>query len=86
MKCFYVYGIALALSWLPRKNFLHSRAQNVVNASGNTFQSANKKFDNTLNALHPMALLVEKENNKSYTFVQMIKQKDAADCIHAMIK
>ena len=33
-----------------------------------------------------MALLTEKENNESYTFGQMLKQPDAADFIHAMIK
>ena len=56
------------------------------NASVNTFKSANKNFDNTLNALHPIALLAEKENNESYTFGQMLKHKYAADFIHAMIK
>ena len=33
-----------------------------------------------------MALLSEKENNESYTFGHMLKQPDAADFIHAMIK
>ena len=33
-----------------------------------------------------MVLLVEKENNESYTFGQMLKQPDAADFIHPMIK
>ena len=33
-----------------------------------------------------MELLAGKENNESYTFGQIIKQKDAADFIHAMIK
>ena len=33
-----------------------------------------------------MALLAEKENNESYTFGQMLKQPDAADFIHAIIK
>ena len=33
-----------------------------------------------------MVLLAEKENNESYTFGQMLRQPDAADFIHAMIK
>ena len=33
-----------------------------------------------------MALLAEKEDNKSYTFRQMLKQPDAADFIKAMMK
>ena len=33
-----------------------------------------------------MSLLAENENNESYTFGHMIKQKYAADFIHAMIK
>ena len=51
----------------------------------NTFKSANKNFDNTLNALHPIALLAEKENNEFYTFGKMLK-KNAADIIHTIIK
>ena len=52
----------------------------------NTFHSTNQNFDSTLHALYPMALLAEKENIESYTFGQMLKQTDAADFIHAMIK
>ena len=33
-----------------------------------------------------MVLLAEKENNESYTFGQILKQTDAANFIHAMIK
>ena len=65
MMCFCVYGIALALLWSPRESCLHSQAQIFVNTSVNIFHSTNKNFDNTLNALHPMALLAEKENNES---------------------
>ena len=65
---------------------LHSLAQFFFNASVNTFHSANNKFDNTLNALHQMALLAEKDNTKSYIFGQMLKQKCAADFIHTIIK
>ena len=72
--------------WSPKECSFHSQAQIFVDASVNIFHSANNNFDNALNALHPMALLSEKENNESYTFGQMIKQKDAADFIHAMIK
>ena len=54
MKCFFVCGIPLASLWSPRKSSVHSWAQNFVNTSVNKFHSANKKFDNTLNSLHPM--------------------------------
>ena len=64
MKCFCIYGIPLDLLWLPRKISLHSQAQSFVNDSVNTFYSANKNFDNTLNALHLITLLEEKENNE----------------------
>ena len=60
MKCFCVYGIAIALLWLPREMFLHSRAKTFVNALVNKFQSVNNNFDNTLNSLRPMELLAEK--------------------------
>ena len=52
----------------------------------NTFHSENKKFDNTLNALQQIALLPEKESNEYYNFVKMLKQMDASDSIHTMIK
>ena len=86
MKCFCVYGIALSLLWYPRESSLHSRLQNVVNYFVNTFHSENKKFDNTLNALQQIALLPEKESNEYYNFGQMLKQMDASDSIHTMIK
>ena len=54
MKCFCVFGIALASLWTPGESSLHCRAQNLVFASVNMFHSANQNFDNTLNALHPM--------------------------------
>ena len=60
MKCFCVYGIALSSLWQPRESSMQSQAQIVANASVNTFHSADKNFDNTLNALYPMELLVEK--------------------------
>ena len=86
MKCFCVYAIAVALLWLPRESSLHSWARFFFNASVNTFKSANKNFDNTLNALHPIALLAEKENNESYTFGKMLKKKNEVDIIHTIIK
>ena len=86
MKCFCVFGIALASLWTPGESSLHCRVQNLVFASVNFFDSANQNFDSTLNALHPIAFLAENENDKSYTFGQMLKQPDAADFIHAMIK
>ena len=65
---------------------MYCQTQKLVFASVNKFHSANQIFESTLNALQPMALLAEKENNESYTFGQMLKQPDAADFIHAMIK
>ena len=59
---------------------------NFVNDLVNTFHSANKNLDQKLYDLHSMSLLAEKENNESYTFGQMLKNKYAADFIHAMIK
>ena len=86
MKCFCVFGVATTSLWTPGESSLYCQTQKLVFASVNTFHSANQKFDSTLNALHPMALLAEKENNESYTFGQMLKQPYAADFIHAMIK
>ena len=86
MRCFCVFGIAMASLWTPGESSLHCRIQNLVFASVNVFYSANHNFDSTLNALHPMAFLAEKENNESYTFGQILKQPDADDFIQAMIK
>ena len=47
---------------------------------------ANQLVDNTLNSLHPMALLAEKEDNESYTFKEMLKQPDASEFIKTMMK
>ena len=47
---------------------------------------ANQLFENTLNSLHLMTLLEEKENNESYTFCQMLKQPDAPEFVKVMIK
>ena len=58
----------------------------MIFAAVNSFHSANQTFDNTLNVLHTMTLLAEKEDNESYTFRQMLKQPDAADFIKAMTK
>ena len=86
MKCFCVFSVAMTSLWTPRESLLYCQIPKLVFASVNTFHSANQSFDSTLNALHPMALLAEKESNESYTFCQMLKQPDAADFIHAMIK
>ena len=82
MKCFCVFGAAMTSLLTPGESYLYCQTQKLVFASVNTFHSANTFFDSTLNALHPMALLTEKENNESYTFGQMLKQPDAADFIH----
>ena len=86
MKCFCVFGVAMISLWNPGERSLYCQTQKLVFASVNTFHSANQNFDSTLNALHLMALLEEINNNESYTFGQMLKQPDAADFVHAMIK
>ena len=48
----------------------------MIFATVNAFHSANQIFDSTLNNLHPMALMAEKEDNESYTFKQMLQQSD----------
>ena len=86
MKCFCVFGVAMESLWTPGESSLYCQTQKLVFASVNTFYSTNQHFDSTMNALHLMALLIEKENNESYTFGNMLKQPDVADFIHAMIK
>ena len=86
MKCFCVFGVTMASLWTPGESSLYCRTQKLVFASVNTVHLDNQNFDIILNALHPMALLAEKENNESYTFGQMLKQTGAADFIHVMIK
>ena len=86
MKCFCVFGVAMTSLWTPGESSLYCQTQNLVFASVNIFHLANQKFDSTLNALHPMALLPENENSESYSFGQMRKQADTADFIHAIIK
>ena len=63
MKCLCVFGLAMASLWTPGESSLYCRTHNLVFASVNTFHSANKILNSTLNALPPMALLAEKENN-----------------------
>ena len=41
----------------------------MIFAAVNAFYTSNQIFDNTLNALHPMALVTEKDDNESYTFM-----------------
>ena len=85
-KCFCVLSVAAVLSWSPDASSLHSRGQNLVFATVDSFHAANQNFDSTLNNLHPMALLAEKQDNESYTFREMLKQSDAAEFIKAMMK
>ena len=86
MKCFCVFGVAMTSLCTPGETSLYCQTHKIVFASVNTFHSANQNFDITLNALHPMALLAEKENNELYTFGKMLRQPDAADFIHSIIK
>ena len=60
MKRFCAFGVAMTSLWNPGESYLYCQTQKIVFASVNTFHSANKFFDSTLNALHPMALLAEK--------------------------
>ena len=84
MKFFCVFGVAMTSLWTPGESSLYCQNQKLVFASVNILHSDNQNFDGTLNALHPMALLAEKENNELYTFWQMLKKPHAADFIHAM--
>ena len=63
MKCFCVFGVAMASLWTPGESSLYCRTQKLVFASVNVFHLDNQNFDRTLNDLHPMALLTEKEHN-----------------------
>ena len=60
---------ATTILWAPSVNTTYSGSQNIIFATVNDFHAANQIFDNTLNALHPMALVTEKDDNESYTFM-----------------
>ena len=68
MKCFCVFGVEMASLWTPGESSLYCQTQNLVFDSANTFHSDDQYFDSTLNALQPMPLLEEKENNELYSF------------------
>ena len=65
--------VATTLLWTPSVDIIHPRGQNMIFATVNAFHTANQFFDCTLNALHPMALMAEKEDNESYTFKKMLQ-------------
>ena len=58
----------------------------MVFSAVHSYHLASQLFGDTLNSLHPMASATEREDNKSYTFKQMLKQPDSADFIKAMMK
>ena len=60
--------------------------KNILFTPNGQYHSANQLFDDTLNSLHPMALVAQKEDNESYTFKQMLKQPDAAEFVKATMK
>ena len=86
MRCFCTLGAAASTLWSAEVSHLASKSQNLVFTTVNTYYIANQSFDNTLNSLHPMALLAEKESNESYKFRQILKQSDAPEFIKAIIK
>ena len=86
MICAFGTAITSVPQWMPTIDISHTTAQNFAFATVQRFHSANKCFDNTLNALHPMVLMAGKENNETFTFQQMLKEKDSANFIQAMKK
>ena len=70
----------------PPVDTLYFRCQKLIFATMNAFHTANQIFDNTLNVLHPMVLAVEQDNNKSYTFKQMLQQEDKAKLVRTKPK
>ena len=54
-------------------------------ATVNQYHYVNRCFDDTPNGLHPMAFVVGKENNETYTFKEMLKQPDSAAFVQATI-
>ena len=86
MRCFCGLGATTASLWSPEASSPHSCAQTLVFVRVNSLNLTNRNFDDTLNALHPMVFLAEKENNKTYTFSQMLTHQDAAELVKAMIK
>lgn len=49
------------------------------------FENTCRNFDGTLNQLHPMALASKNADNDTFTFRNMLKQKDRAEFIKAML-
>lgn len=85
-KCFCVLSVAATLQWTPTLNGLYSSTKHLVFATVNSYHSANQLFDNTLNSLHPMVLVAEKQDNEAYTSKEMLRQPDAAEFIKAMMR
>ena len=86
MICAFGMATSSVSQWTSTIDTTHTIAQNFAFASVQRFHSANKCFDNTLNALHPMVLMAGKENNETFTFQQMLKEKDCPDFVQAMKK
>ena len=72
--------------WCPQPLVLFSSSHCAVRGAVNLFHADNTTFDGTLNSLHYMALAAGKENNKSYTFREMLQQEDSVEFIKAMLK
>ena len=83
--CAFGSGSLSFLSWAQDPSVFYSAAENMAFATVNQYHSADRRFDDTLNSLHPMAFVVGKENNETYTFKEMLKQPDSADFIQAMV-
>ncbi|KAL7460959.1 hypothetical protein ACHAXS_001393 [Conticribra weissflogii] len=76
------FGSILATSFEPTSVFSHGQAS--VNAIINKMEIVNANFNGTLNSMHHMIFAAGKENNKCYTYPEMLRQDDAKDFIQAM--
>ncbi|KAL7466170.1 hypothetical protein ACHAXS_006459 [Conticribra weissflogii] len=78
------FGIVMAAALHPCN--VYSESQAIVNGMVHKCNIVNTNFDGTINAIHHMAFVTGKENNETYTYVEMLKQPDARDFIAAMLK
>ncbi len=78
------FGFILATTFQPTTVFSHAQAS--VNSVIHKCDIVNANFDGTLNEIHHMVFAAGKENNKCFTYQEMLKQEDAKDFISAMLK
>ncbi len=78
------FGVILAATFPPTAVFPHAQAS--VNSVIHKCNVVNNDFDRTLNTIHHMVFAAGKENNKCFTYQEMLKQEDAKDFIAVMLK